>query len=271
MFMAAQRAKGARAWSSSLIYRARRFDEGDGLANTSSAASCARRRMNAGEVVLGLVVDGAKRRGAQSSTPSFLFFRKSRVMAQSRSQSSAMAVVHELKTHSAWASNLAPQASCTIFGCASHAAAKPASAWTSTHVPISVKLTVVVGAGRVRAVVVAHERRVLERLQHRGVVVRIQIHVAGERGPRLVEAVEARQVWHVVDRSAGHCTRTRTSRSDTTDDDRARDTAGRARRASATRRRRRRAASAIAASTNVGSAAAAARAMATSCAVSRET
>mmetsp|Transcript_10216 Transcript_10216/g.29976 ORF Transcript_10216/g.29976 Transcript_10216/m.29976 type:complete len:201 (+) Transcript_10216:1844-2446(+) len=51
---------------------------------------------------------------------------------------------------------------------------------------------VVVGAGRVPAVVVAHERRVLERLQHRGVVVGVQVQLAGERGQRLVEAVQAR-------------------------------------------------------------------------------
>ena len=118
----------------------RRFVFGDGLASTSSAASCARRRMTAGEVVAGRVVDGEKRRRAQSSTPSFLFFRNSRVMAQSRSQSKPMAVVHELNTHSAWASNLSPQASCTICGWEPHASAKPASAWTSMHDPISVRL-----------------------------------------------------------------------------------------------------------------------------------
>jgi len=123
-------AKGAR-----LVFEgdtsSRRFVVGDGLASTSSAASCARRRMAAGEVVAGRVVDGEKRRRAQSSTPSFR--RNSRVRAQSRSHSKPMAVVHELKMHSAWASNLSPQASCTIFGCASQASAKPASAWTSMH------------------------------------------------------------------------------------------------------------------------------------------
>ena len=51
-----------------------------------------------------------------------------------------MAVVHELKMHSAWASNLSPQASCTICGWEPHASAKPASAWTSMHDPISVRL-----------------------------------------------------------------------------------------------------------------------------------
>ena len=52
-------AKGARLGFEFDI-SSRRFDDGAGLVNTSNAASCARRRMTAGEIVLGLVVDGAK-------------------------------------------------------------------------------------------------------------------------------------------------------------------------------------------------------------------
>ena len=172
----------------------RRFVFGDGLASTSSAASCARRRMTAGEVVAGRVVDGEKRRRAQSSTPSFLFFRNSRVMAQSRSQSKPMAVVHELKMHSAWASNLSPQA---LLHDLRLGTARLGEARVRLDVDARsyfCQAQVVRNTRRVPAVVVAHERRVLERLEHRGVVVGVQVQVAGERGQRLVEALEAREV-----------------------------------------------------------------------------